>query len=174
METWKAVPGFEGLYEVSDLGRVRSLDRTIERATGPATYRGRVLRQSVREVGGYASVGLSDHGVQSTHLVHELVAAAFLGPRPLGMHVCHNDGAAANNVAANLRYDTPVGNHADKLRHGTLKHSEAHHNARLNREQIAEIRRRYASGIKEDLATEFGVNANHIYRIAVRKRWAHV
>jgi hypothetical protein len=173
-EEWRPVVGFEDLYEVSDQGRVRSLDRVIVRGGFPARYRGRVLRQA-HLASGYRSVVLSDHGVQKSFLVHDLVLSSFVGPCPPGrVHRCHNDGDKANNHLVNLRYDTVAGNASDRARHGTLLHSDGHPNARLTRADVAEIRRRYRSSLKADLAAEFGVNENHIYRIAARKRWAHV
>lgn len=172
-EIWKAVPGYEGLYEVSDQGRVRSLDRTIVRAGSPARYKGRVLKTAPHN-GGYRSVVLSDHGAQTSYLVQDLVMEAHVGPRPPGMWVCHGDNDKTNNYLSNLRYDTPAGNHADKLGHGTLLHGEKHPNARLTREQVVEIREKYRPHLKEALGEEYGVSPHHIYRIHSRERWMHV
>lgn len=179
-EIWKPVVGFGGAYEVSSLGRVRSLDRTIEQPTPSGRgvmvrrWKGRVLRPVRRERGGYLSVVLSKQSKLTSFLVHELVAAAFLGRRPAGMWVAHNDGNPSNNAVSNLRYDTPAGNHADKLQHGTLLHSEQHHNARLTTEEVQEIRKLYGTMPLEDLAARYGINKNHAYRIHARKRWSHV
>lgn len=165
--------GFEGLYEVSDQGRVRSLDRVILRNGNPARYKGRVLKIAPH-THGYRSVVLSDHGAQRSFLVHDLVLTAFVGVRPEKHQGCHNNGLRDDNRLANLRYDTVRGNHADKCAHGTLVHSEAHPNARLCRADVASIRARYSSSTKAALAREYEVDENHIYRIAARKRWAHV
>lgn len=172
-ERWLPVPGYEDLYEVSDLGRVRSVDRVIPRKTGLARYRGQVLKVWIRP-SGYAQVVLSASGRQQSYLVHELVAAAFIGPRPGRLWVAHNDGDPSNNAASNLRYDTPTGNHGDKRAHGTLLLGETHPNARLSEVDVKEIRSRYARERKVDLAAEFGVTANHIYRIAKGVKWSHV
>lgn len=172
-EEWRAIPGHEGAYEVSNLGRVRSLDRVVRKTTGPARYRGRVLRPARRTRGSYLSVVLADAGELRPWLIHELVAVAFIGPRPGGAWIAHDDGDPTNNTAANLRYDSPKGNHADKLRHGTLKHSERHHNARLSSSDVSEIRGRRKRERGIDLAVEFGAHPNHIYRICARKRWRH-
>jgi hypothetical protein len=113
-ERWLPVVGYEGLYEVSDFGRVRSLPR-------PGTQRGGRILKLPPNSGGYPVVSLSRANRHVTRPVHVLVAAAFLGPRPNGMQVCHNDGHRTNAVLANLRYDTPGGNSQDMIRHGTSR-----------------------------------------------------
>src|SRR5512135_1832304 len=99
-ETWLAVVGWEGYYEVSDQGRIR-------RIYLPPSEGYRVLRPSFNR-GGYPTIALSRPGQMVRRAVHVLVAAAFLGPRACGMEVCHNDGNSANASLGNLRYDTPL------------------------------------------------------------------
>lgn len=101
-EQWRPVVGYEGIYEVSDHGRVRSLDRFNHIGR---RYRGRVLRPST-DRGGYQRVVLSQNGNCKTAKIHSLVLEAFVGPRPDGLHVCHGDSNPANNHLSNLRYAT--------------------------------------------------------------------
>lgn len=122
-EQWRPVVGYEGYYEVSDLGRVRSLERVILRSTAPQTVHQRILKRRVAH-DGYLTASLWRGGHGWTVDVHTLVAAAFLGPRPDGLQVCHWDGDASNAALSNLRYDTPSANIYDRVRHGT------HHEAR--------------------------------------------
>src|SRR5690242_190605 len=114
-EQWRPVVGYEGAYEVSDHGRVRSLMREVPAGQrgGTRLVPGRLL---VAPLGrnGYRQVTLR----RRTHLVHALVATAFLGERPPGLEVCHNDGDSENNAVANLRYDTVSENRLDTVRHG--------------------------------------------------------
>lgn len=120
-ERWLPVPGWDGLYEVSDLGRVRSLDRTVpHRYSGQVTLRGRVLRQCPSPPFGYLLVNLSAGGIERTRYVHQLVAEAFHGPRPAGNEVRHGPGGMLDNSAANLCWGTPVANAQDKNRDGTV------------------------------------------------------
>lgn len=117
-EVWKAVPGFEGSYEVSDLGRVRSLDRYVA-CSGPVkgTYEslkpGRMLRPG-RMTEGHLSVAL---GKGNSRCVHELVLLAFVGPCPPGHECRHLDGDEANNRLLNLKWDTRGNNGRDKKWH---------------------------------------------------------
>lgn len=113
MTTWAAVPGWAGLYEVSDAGDVRSLDRKVR----GRRVQGRVLRPAPNPKG-YLIVILSGLGRRVGYPVHRLVAEAFLGPRPIGMHTCHNDGDNRNNTVTNLRYDTQSANELDNVRFG--------------------------------------------------------
>lgn len=113
-ENWLPIPGHEGLYEVSDLGRIRSVAHQ-----GPTRWvPQRILRQSIG-THGYPKVSLQKDLQAKSHTVHSLVASAFLGPRPEGMEVRHLDGNCLNPVAANLRYGTRSENRYDQVRHGT-------------------------------------------------------
>jgi hypothetical protein len=114
-ERWVAAPGMSG-YEVSDRGRVRSLDRKIVRSDGVVQrWPGRLLRPRVRESGHLHVMG-SD---RRNYRVHRLVLEAFVGPCPADGHeACHNDGNPSNNRLENLRWDTRKANAQDTLRHG--------------------------------------------------------
>lgn len=108
--------GYEGLYEVSSLGRVRSQAR-------PRT-RGGLLKPFKNKKQGYPTVGLCKFGVKQVVRVHVLVAETFLGPRPPGSEVRHLDGNPGNPAASNLAYGTRSQNLLDMRAHGT------HHNGK--------------------------------------------
>lgn len=114
-EVWLPVAGFEGRYEVSSSGSVRSLDRLIDPGgRGRRRMRGRVLSQVVTP-NGYCSVMLPN----GRSLIHRLVLTAFVGPCPDGMEGCHNDGDRSNNNLENLRWDTRSENNHDAVEHRT-------------------------------------------------------
>lgn len=122
-ERWLAIPGYEGVYEVSDHGRVRSLTREIVHSDGHrSVYLGKLIRPQVAKAGGYHLVRLSVNSVGETVHIHRAVMSAFVGPPPEALQVCHNDGDPTNNRLGNLRYDTASANQQDKVRHGR------HHN----------------------------------------------
>lgn len=118
-EEWRPVVGFEGLYEVSDQGRVRGVSRVVTRSDGRVFH----LREEVKTPSisdnGRPYVGLWRNNEVTSVKVCVLVAAAFIGPRPAGLDVCHDNGDDEDNYATNLRYDTRSGNNRDKRRHGT-------------------------------------------------------
>lgn len=118
-EEWRAVVGFEGLYEVSNLGRVRSLGHSVLDSTGKIQYKVGQIRKPQTNRGGYAVVGLHRAGSKTVlTTVHKMVALAFIGPRPLNHEVCHGDGDRKNNSATNLRWGTGSENAADRTAHG--------------------------------------------------------
>ncbi len=111
-ERWLPLPGYEGLYDVSDHGRVRSWHPW--RSHPVPRERSQYVRPD-----GHMGVGLNKNGVQWSAKVHLLVMSAFVGPRPDGMETRHLDGDPANNVLPNLAYGTKSENALDSVRHGT-------------------------------------------------------
>jgi hypothetical protein len=106
VEQWKDVPGYEGRYQVSDLGRVRSLDHRVRLVChGVETTRlspGRLLKPG-RSRSGHVSVAI---GKGNSRLVHQLVLEAFVGPRPKGAESLHLNHDPKDNRLSNLRYGT--------------------------------------------------------------------
>jgi hypothetical protein len=122
-EEWRAVPGYEGLYEVSNKGRVRSLGRSISFYS--VRWKGIVRRDVAPRLlklwtmhTGHQMTTLSRDGVSIRPKVHRLVLEAFVGPCPDGMEACHYDDEPANNVLENLRWDTRSANISDRYRNG--------------------------------------------------------
>lgn len=115
MTEWRAIPGYEGYYEVSDDGQVRTLPRTDIRGVQVKT-RTRALNPNAS---GYPSLALAKDGSKWFIPVHRLVMLAFIGPCPDGHEVLHADGTRTNNNLSNLSYGTRTDNVRDSLRHGT-------------------------------------------------------
>ena len=117
-ERWLPTVGYEGCYEVSDQGGVRSLDRTVERRGARARLAGKRLSPSDAHPSGHLYVHLYQNGHGATHQVHRLVMAAFVGPCPDGMEVRHLNGDPADNRLVNLTYGTRAENARDQVEHG--------------------------------------------------------
>lgn len=160
MSNWKAVVGFEGLYEVSDLGQVRSVKTRRLKAYTKHIYDSRPFMNLWRD------------GKQKIMRPHALVLTAFVGPRPDGMECCHNDGNSWNNRLENLRWDTPRNNQLDRIKHGTSNRGERCAAAKLTEAQVRAIRA--DTRLQREIAAEYGVKENTISRIKSGKRWAHI
>ncbi len=119
-ESWLPVVGYEGFYEVSNHGRVRSVTREVPYGRyGRTVYKGRNIKLT-RLANGYLSVKLSLRGCTRTTYVHELVLRAFVGPRPDTVNrgeIRHLDGIKTNNALSNLKYGDIFENAADRKRH---------------------------------------------------------
>lgn len=124
-ERWLPVVDWEGLYEVSDLGRVRSVERVVQFGAQTRLVPSTVLKPGKNRQG-VLYVNLSN-GTNQVKRVHQLVLEAFVGPRPPGMEGCHWDDNKENNALTNLRWDTHSANMFDKVRNGGCHQSQKTH-----------------------------------------------
>ena len=120
MEIWKDIPGYEGKYQVSNMGKVKSLGRTIHSSNQNGEFdfqiKERILKPGKHDRAGHLTVVLNDP--RKSWLVHQLVMLAFAGTPLSGKVVCHNNGNPADNRLENLRYDTQSENVLDVLHAG--------------------------------------------------------
>lgn len=171
-ERWMPVLGFEGFYEVSDMGRIRSLRRTTKQGD-----RGGGMLKPYQQPNGYLTVVLTATalGKRSTRYVHHVVLEAFVGPRPDGMDGCHDpDRDRRNCHLANLRWDTRGGNLADKLAHGTQTRGESHPVAKLTGEQVRAIFDLRGKMSQAEIGRKFSVTGGMVHRIFKGIAWKHV
>ena len=171
-EGWVAARGWEGLYEVSNLGGVRSIPRLGITAFGKRMYGGSLVTPFVHKRTGYLCVNLTKRGKRKQELLHRLVIESFLGDCPKGMECCHNDGDRTNPALKNLRWDTRKGNHADKKNHGTHQEGEKNPFRKLTDEAVREIRASDAS--LDVLAEKFGVSVGCVSKVRYFSNWRHV
>lgn len=178
VERWKPIPGYEGIYEVSNLGRVRSLDRIVWRKIGrgetperkaPAPMKGKLLRPG-KASNGYPTVSLRG----KTHTVHSLVLLAFVGPAPEGHECRHLDGNRENPRLSNLRWGTRAENVADAAAHGTQVRGERYSTAKLTDEAARKIRELRGKVTQSELAEMFGVSPAAIQAVHDGRTWKHV
>ncbi len=177
-EVWKPVVGFEGVYEVSSFGRIRSLRRTIRhgRTKAPSIRNGVMLCFGKQSSGHLFFQLPRPGGAFQTTRVHRVVAAAFLGPCPPGLQVNHIDGNPANNRIENLEYCT----HAENMRHArdvlrAWPVGELHYNAKLTEDGVRKIRTMRASGMTfQAIADTMGIGRKTASRACYGECWGHV
>lgn len=179
MIEWKAVVGFEDLYEVSNEGSVRSLSRVV--ACRPKGLEGHTRLSPGKslqpdEVQGYCRVTLCKDGQHTRKMIHVLVLEAFIGPCPEGMECCHRDGSRSNNRVDNLRWGTKKENASDRDGHGRTFRGESQWNAKMTEEKVREVRLLYATGkyLLRELGERFDVHLNVIHSIIHERTWKHV
>lgn len=171
VEVWKPVVGYEGLYEVSDQGRVRSLYR--RRWCGSHWYKvPPCIMKTPLAISGYPVVRLTKDKKGRTVTVHTVVLSAFVGPKPLGQECRHLNGNREDPRLANLKWGTPTENTEDRKAHGTMPRGATHHAAKLTEQDIRSIRASDESA--RVLAIRYSVATSAISNIRRRKAWAHV
>jgi len=160
VEQWRPVVGYEGLYEVSDCGRVKSL-RT-----------GKLMSDKPSKSLGYVLYKLSAHGHKKDWYGHTLVLTAFIGPRPAKHECRHLNGKRNDNRLCNLAWGTPRDNDNDRRRHGTFVQGESHGAAKLTDEKVLLIRN--STGTQASISATFGISRSLVSMIKSRKRWTHI
>lgn len=171
-EIWKDIPGYEGFYQASTAGRIRSLSRIVKRRDGSqSNVCGRVLAPSKAGLG-YVNVMLCNEAGKKKFYVHRLVLCTFDVPMPSIIDCRHLDGTKTNNAFYNLQWGTRFDNMADAINHGTTCAGIKHHRAKLDDDQIRLIRKDKRH--QEDIANDYGVTQSAISNICLRKRWRHI
>lgn len=168
-EVWRAIPGYEGIYEVSSLGRVRRLVQRYFRCVRPL---GTPILVTSKRTGKYLGVDLSKDGVKTRIYLQRLVLLAFVGPGNEGDEAAHDDGDGLRNHLSNLAWKTPSANHMDKHRHGTMVIGEAHKAAKLTVDRVRAI-------LADTRSNSAIAEAEHVSRTLIRqvkdrKMWKHV
>ncbi|NBT76718.1 MAG: hypothetical protein EBT15_12290 [Betaproteobacteria bacterium] len=173
-EKWLPVVGWEGLYSVSNLGRVRSEPRLVTRCNGRKyPLKGKMLSPTTNSWG-YMQVGLRRPGYEKKVHVHQLVAESFIGPRPVGQETRHGAGGKLDNRLVNLSYGTHAENEADKLRDGTRVCGTKHPFTKLTVNDIHAIRSETGQRPQREVAAKYGIAQTHVSKIQAKKIWASV
>jgi DNA-binding transcriptional regulator YiaG len=172
LEEWRPVVGYEGLYEVSSLGRVRGVTRRVPNPSCKVmTVKGKILRL-YQGKHGYMQFGPWKDGAQRTLLVHQEVLRAFVG-EPRGLECRHLDGDRTNNALTNLRYGTKSQNADDKNTHGTMARGTRQGLSKLTEADVLHIRRDRSMTIKA-LAELYGIHCSTVFKVRRGETWRHV
>ena len=169
-EEWRPVRGYEGVYEVSDRGRVKRI------ASGRGSVPGRILQQIKNgRDGGYRALQLYRGSCRGkTAMVHRLVAEAFIGPIPPGYQVNHKDGNKLNNVPANLEIVTPAENVAHASATGLLATGERRSDTKLKDADVIRIRYElFGQYTQVEIAEMFGVTRKCISHLLYGRTYKH-
>lgn len=173
MERWKPIPGYEGFYVVSNLGRVRSLPRMVSGKSGSMRSLPSRIRKCTLDTNGYPQAGLYRNGKRRLINVHRLVATAFISPPPEGMEINHKDGNKANNVVSNLEWVTHRQNMEYAYAGGLLTtRGEQHPNSYIKEKDVRHIRR--TNMTVPQIVEAYGYPRATAFDIMARRTWHHV
>jgi hypothetical protein len=161
-EIWSPITGFSGLYEVSNLGRVRNA-------------KGFIKTPSTKQRGGYKLMGLTKNGRSRAYSLHRLVASAFLGGCPDGYECCHLNGDPSDNRASNLRYVSRKENHSHKHLHGTAQIGERHNMAKLTEADVLNLRKHIRTYAEvRAMARVLQLSDYAVFAAVTGKTWQHL
>lgn len=164
-EIWKDIEGYEGLYKVSNLGRIKSF-----------YHGGKIMKPDVSNHG-HLRVKLSKSGKLKRYLVHRLVARAFIPNSENKPQINHIDADPTNNSVDNLEWSTQSENikHAYKIGNKN-RQGENHHTNKLTRNDVLDIRNAYKLGcfFQREIAEAYDVGQDLISKIVNKKIWTHI
>jgi len=170
-EIWKDIKGYEGLYQVSNLGRVNGVRRQ-----GSC---GGILKPDKKKISGYLRVTLCKNNKTKRFQIHRLVLEAFIGPRPSDNHFgMHKDNNPENNIYTNLKWGTPQENSDHRTASGNnigAHLGNKHHYAKAKEEDIPKIRKLIKENVPiRIIAQKFNLSTGIIYHIKDGSCWGHI
>lgn len=179
-EIWKSIDGFDGYYEVSNMGKIKTCKHSFIRKDGkPFSVSEKIIKGN-KDTKGYLQVELKKDGVRTIKFIHRLVAEAFIENEQNKEQVNHKDGNKLNNCVSNLEWVTCRENihHAWKNKLNRPIAGEKHGNHKLTEQAVKYIRDNYKPRSKEfgarALARKFNVSPYPIMNIINGKGWKHV
>lgn len=171
MEIWKDIEGYEGLYQVSNLGRVKSLSRLIERER--SYYSKEKLLKVVINKYNYCKVNLYKSNKIKSFTVHRLVANTFLSNPYNKPQVNHIDGDKCNNCVNNLEWTTASENTQHAIDTGLKNINGSKHGmAKLTEEEVLEIRT--SNELQKNIAKKYNISQGVVSSIKLKKTWRHI
>jgi len=178
IEEWKDIESFGELYQISNLGRVKSLPRLVK-SRNPFISKEKIRIGSLSS-NGYLSIRLSKDGLATNNLVHRLVAEAFLPNSNNLPEINHKDGIKINCISTNLEWVTRSQNHIHAHKIGLKqsnfkpRYGSKNNKSKLTSKQVEEIRNKFKSGIsRKELSKEYGVSITTISSINTHKTWSN-
>lgn len=159
-EIWKDIEGYEGYYQISNLDRVTSMDRTVNRSScrGNMNIKGKLLKKMIN-TSGYKAIDLCVLGKRKAHRIHRLIATAFI-PNPLNLPcVNHKDGNKLNNDISNLEWCTYSENSTHAHKTGLNKR------AKLSKKDVEGIKMLSYSNSQKKVGEMYGVSATTVWRV---------
>jgi hypothetical protein len=164
-ETWKDIEGYEGHYQVSNWGRIKSLKRK---------YNGCLIMKPYTFKNKYPTLPLSKNGKSKSHAIHRIVALHFVPNIKNKPEINHKDCNKTNNYANNLEWCTRKENKAHARKHKMVACGETSGNSKLTNQDVREIRTLKGILAYRKIARLYGVTYTTIFNIINKITWNHV
>lgn len=161
MEQWKDVVGYEGCYQVSSHGRIKSMQRKVACKNGSFREIPEKIVTPLFTKQGYLNIVASRKQKRETLVVHQLVAHYFIGDRPLGLVIDHIDGDKTNNKATNLRYVS------------CKQNSRKRKDVKLDENRVQQILSLVGKEPQQQIAKRFGISQSMVSKIKCKKLWSN-
>jgi len=176
IENWLPVVGYEGLYSVSDQGRVKSHSKLLNSNNGLKRRTKERILKAQDKGRGYRHVLLYKNKKVKNSSLHSLVLCAFNGSKPDGCEASHINGDKTNNNILNLCWENHSDNMKRKVGHGTNNAGEDNVTSKLTEKEVLQIRHIYSWGVKtqSELAKRFKISQSNISDVVTRKIWSHI
>lgn len=178
-ETWRSVPDYEGIYEISNLGRIKSLDRSCTDKRGRKYFLyGKLMKQKTTSFN-YQTISLSKTSKSKDFFIHKLVALAFIPNPENKKEVNHINGIKSDNTVFNLEWCTRSENNRHAIDTGLLvaQRGVDRYNSKLTEEQVIRIKKAYKKNPKlhqKKLAEEMGICRKALNSIVKGHTWKHI
>ena len=175
-EIWKDIKGYEGLYQVSNRGRVKSLERIVMRKNGRPYSVPELIKARQIDRKGYDRIGLNKNGKKKRFFVHRLVLQAFNSSSDETLEVNHIDGNKLNNNVENLEWVTSSENSIHAFKNNLHNHQgERNTNASITDSEAKEIKKLKGKGLtQKEVGEMFGTTYYVVANIWNRRGWTHV
>lgn len=179
-ELWKDIDGYEGLYQVSSIGRIKSCDKIVDGSYNSKHHIKEKILKPFKTGSGYIalSIRLYKNGIGKDYRISRLVAKAFILNPENKLEVNHKNFDTFDNRIENLEWNTSKENHdhSHNKRVAALPRGEKQYNSKLTEEDVKKIKRLYRSGKYSqcELGDMFGVTEGTVYSIIHNKSWKHI
>lgn len=171
-EIWKDVPNYGGYYQVSNLGRVKGLDRYVRVGGNGVRQIKEFILTPKKNKFKYFTITFSKDDKKKTMFIHRIVMESFVEKIEKGLDCCHNDSNKSNNRLINLRIDNRKGNEADKVARGTDNKGDRCGTAKLTWKKVRKLRDEYKEGKNyEELGRKFLISGGNARDIVYNKTW---
>lgn len=172
IEQWQDIKEYTGRYQVSNLGRIKSLTRKTKTIKIKET-----IMRLQKHPSGYLQIALSKKSIKKRFYIHRLVLEAFLPIQKNKLEANHKDGDKTNNLLENLEWVSRSYNHvhAYNTLHKPRMLGSKHPHSKLTEEDVLKMRQLFKDGVtKKAIAKQFGIAYNTAQQIIIRRRWKHI